>query len=82
MLCLEATLPASLPALASFLEADAGSAARALKLPGHDVTPPVMPRPSIGLIAHVIQSAVTLKAFPKRFRTQRLVLFGEPWLHT
>ncbi len=64
MLHLYATLLASLPVLASFLEADAGSTARAFKLPGRYVTPPVTSRPSIWLITHLIQSVITLKAYP------------------
>ncbi len=54
MLRLGATLPASLQALASFLQADAGSTARAFMLPGLYVTPPVTSLSSIGLITHVI----------------------------
>ncbi len=53
-------------ALAEWQEADAGYTACAFKLPGHYVTPPVKSRPSIGLITHVIQSMVMLKAFPWR----------------
>ncbi len=45
-------------------EADAGSTARAFMLPGRLCHPPVKSRPSIRLITHVIQSVVTLKAFP------------------
>ncbi len=41
-------------------EAAAVSTARAFKLPGLYVTPPMTSRPSIGLITHVIQSVVTL----------------------
>ncbi len=62
-LCLRATLPASLRALASFLEADVGTTAHAFMLPGLYFTPPVTSHPSIGLITHVIQSMVTLEAF-------------------
>ncbi len=67
-----ATLPGSLRALASFLEADAGSTTHAFMLPGLYVTPPVTSCPIIGLITHVIQSVVTLKVFPKH-STQRLI---------
>ncbi len=63
MLRLSAILPATLRALASFLEADAGYTTHAFKLPGRYVTPPLTSRPSIGLITHVIQSVVTL-VFP------------------
>ncbi len=72
MLRLRATLPASLRALASFLKVDAGSTACAFMLPGLYVTPSVTSHPSIGLITHVIQSMVMLKAFPNR-STQHLV---------
>ncbi|MCJ8747782.1 hypothetical protein PDJAM_G00157330 [Pangasius djambal] len=61
---LSATLPASLLRLPHFSEAGAAPTARAFKLPGRYVTPPVTSRPFIGLFTHVIQSAVTLKAFP------------------
>ncbi len=57
---LGATLQASLRALASFLKADAGSTTRTFMLPGLYVTLPVISRPSIGLITHVIQSVVML----------------------
>ncbi len=80
-LCLGATLLAFLRALASFLEADAGSTARAFMLPGLYVTPPVTSRPSIGLITYVIQSVVMLKAFPKRFDAASCSL-EELGLHT
>ncbi len=43
-------------ALAEWQKADIDSTARAFKLTGRYVTPPVMSRPSIGLITHVIQS--------------------------
>ncbi len=46
MLCLRATLPASLRALASFLEADVGTTARAFMLPGLYFTQPVTSHPS------------------------------------
>ncbi len=65
MLHLEATLPASLRVLASFLEAGAGSTARAFMLPGLYVTLPMTSRPR--LITHVIQSMIMLKALPKAF---------------
>ncbi|KAI2657541.1 hypothetical protein H4Q32_008891 [Labeo rohita] len=42
----------------------AARTARAFKLPGLYVTPPVTSRFSIGLYAHVFQSVVTLEAFP------------------
>ncbi len=47
-------------------EAAAVFTAHALKLSGLYVTPLVTSRPSIGLITHMIQSVVMLKAFPKR----------------
>ncbi len=64
MLHLRAILPATLRALASFLEADTGFTARASKIPGRYVSPPVTSFSSIGLITHVIQSVVSLKASP------------------
>ncbi len=67
MLRFKAIFPASLQALASLLETDAGSTAHAFKLPGRLRHLPVTSRPSIGQITHVVQSAVMLKAFPKRF---------------
>ncbi len=56
----------TLRALAEWQKADIGSTECAFMLPGLYVTLPVMSCPSIGLITHVIQSVVTLKAFPKR----------------
>ncbi len=56
MLRLEATPPASLPALSSFLEADAGFTARAFISAGHYVTSPVTSRPSIGQITLVFRA--------------------------
>ncbi len=50
MLRLEDTLPASLPALASFPEANAGFTAHAFIPDGHYVTSPVLSRPSVGQI--------------------------------
>ncbi|KAL0158004.1 hypothetical protein M9458_046080, partial [Cirrhinus mrigala] len=47
--------------------------ARAFKLSGLYVTPPVTSRFSIGLFAHMFQSVVTLEASSSR---------REPWLHT
>ncbi len=64
MLRLRAILLANLRALASFLEADTSFTARASKLPGRYVSPPVTSFSSIGLITHVIQSVVSLNAFP------------------
>ncbi len=56
MLRLESTPPASLPALASFLEADAGFTAHAFIPAGHYVTSPVTSRPSIGQITLVFRA--------------------------
>ncbi len=54
-----------IPARGCFIpEADTGSTARAFKLPGRLRHLRVTSHPSIGLITHVIQSVVTLKAFP------------------
>ncbi len=53
---LEAILPASLPALASFLEADASFTARAFIPAGHYVTSPLTSRPSIGQITLVFRA--------------------------
>ncbi len=70
-----------IPASASLIlpEAAAVSIARAFKFSGLYVTPPMTSRPSIGLITHVIQSVVMLKAFPKCLDAKCL---GELGLHT
>ncbi|KAI2657251.1 enzymatic polyprotein [Labeo rohita] len=70
-----------LSACFSIQKLPAACTARAFKLPGLYVTPPVTSRFSIGLFAHVFQSVVTLEAFPKRFDAASCSL-GEPWLHT
>ncbi|KAI2647949.1 Transposon Ty3-G Gag-Pol polyprotein [Labeo rohita] len=54
----------------------AACTARAFKLPGPYVTPPVMSRFSIGLYAHVFQIAFH-SVFDAASRS-----LGEPWLHT
>ncbi len=56
MLRLGATLPASLPALASFPEADTGFTAHAFIPAGHYVTSPVTSRPSNGQIIRVFRA--------------------------
>ncbi len=56
MLRLKATPPASLPAHASFLEANAGFTARAFIPAGHYVTSPVTSHPSIGQITLVFRA--------------------------
>ncbi len=52
---LGATLPASLRALASFLEADAGSTVRVFMIPGLYITPPVTSCSSFGLITRYLE---------------------------
>ncbi len=58
--------------LAEWQKADAGSTARAFKLPGLWRHPPVTSRPSIGQITHVVQNVVTLRAFPWRLDAARV----------
>ncbi|KAI2647029.1 Transposon Ty3-G Gag-Pol polyprotein [Labeo rohita] len=59
-----AILPASLQCLLLYLEAAGCMHRTCFKLSGLYVTPPVTSRFSIGLFAHVLQSVVTLEAFP------------------
>ncbi len=78
---LEATLPASLPALASFLEADASFTACAFIPAGHYVTLPVTSRPSIGQIILVFRAGHA-EGIPNAFSDAASRSLEELGLHT